>query len=175
MRILDGTTNKHVLGANAILGVSLACAHAGARRANTPLYEHIRNVFGLTYKDFRVPTPFLNVFNGGLHADTNLDMQEFIIIPHGFTRFARKLQAGSEIFTRLVTCCMPMDSTPTWGTRVGMHRTLAKTEMALEYLVKAVKKAKYKLGTQVGFGIDVAASEFYDAKKDRYIFEDGSP
>lgn len=171
MRILDGTTNKHVLGANAILGVSLACAHAGARRANTPLYEHIRNVFGLTYKDFRVPTPFLNVFNGGLHADTNLDMQEFIIIPHGFTRFARKLQAGSEIFHALGDVLHADGLDTDVGNEGGYAPDVGKTEMALEYLVKAVKKAKYKLGTQVGFGIDVAASEFYDAKKDRYILK----
>ncbi len=171
MRILDGTTNKHVLGANAILGVSLACAHAGARRANTALYEHIRNVFGLAYKDFRVPTPFLNVFNGGLHADTNLDMQEFIIIPHGFTRFARKLQAGSEIFHALGDVLHADGLDTDVGNEGGYAPDVGKTEMALEYLVKAVKKAKYKLGTQVGFGIDVAASEFYDAKKDRYILK----
>lgn len=171
MRILDGTTNKHVLGANAILGVSLACAHAGARRANLPLYEHIRNVFGLKYKDFRVPTPFLNVFNGGLHADTNLDMQEFIIIPHGFTRFARKLQAGSEIFHALGDVLHADGLDTDVGNEGGYAPEVGKTEMALEYLVKAVKKAKYKLGTQVGFGIDVAASEFYDAKKGRYILK----
>ena len=169
MRILDGTTNKHKLGANAILGVSLACAHAGARRANMPLYEHLRDVFNLAYDSFKLPTPFLNVFNGGLHADTNLDMQEFIIVPHGFSRFSRKLQAGSEIFHALgdVLHADRMDTDV--GNEGGYAPDVGRTEQALEYLVKAVKKAKYKLGTQIGFGIDVAASEFYDAKKDRYV------
>lgn len=171
MRILDGTMNKHKLGANAILGVSLACAHAGARRANMPLYEHLRNVFGLSYASFKLPTPFLNVFNGGLHADTNLDMQEFIIIPHGFTRFSRKLQAGSEIFHALGDVLHADGLDTDVGNEGGYAPDVGKTEQALEYLVKAVKKAKYKLGKQIGFGIDVAASEFYDVKKDRYVLK----
>lgn len=171
MRILDGTTNKHKLGANAILGVSLACAHAGARRANLPLYEHLRNVFDLSYKGFKLPTPFLNVFNGGLHADTNLDMQEFIIIPHGFSRFSRKLQAGSEIFHALGDVLHADGLDTDVGNEGGYAPDVGRTELALEYLVKAVKKAKYTLGSQIGFGIDVAASEFYDAKKDRYILQ----
>ncbi len=169
MRIIDGTENKHVLGANAILGVSLACAHAGARRANTPLYEHIRNVFGLRYNGFTLPTPFMNVFNGGLHADTNLDMQEFIIIPHGFKKYSRKVQAGSEIFHALGDVLHADGLDTDVGNEGGYAPNVGKTEVALEYLAKATKKAKYKLGGEIGFGIDVAASEFYDAKKDRYI------
>lgn len=169
MRILDGTTSKHVLGANAILGVSLACAHAGARRANRPLYEHIRALYGLSYKNFALPTPLMNVFNGGRHADTNLDMQEFIVIPHGFAKFSRKLQAGSEIFHALGDVLHADGLDTDVGNEGGYAPDVGKTEQALEYLAKAVKKAKYKLGAQVGFGIDVAASEFYDEKRDKYI------
>lgn len=171
MRILDGTVNKHKLGANAILGVSLACAHAGARRADVPLYEHLRDIYRLSYSTFRLPTPFLNVFNGGLHADTNLDMQEFIIIPHGFTRFARKLQAGSEIFHALGDVLHGDRMDTDVGNEGGYAPDVGETENALEYLAKAVKKAKYKLGKEVGFGIDVAASEFFDAKKGKYILK----
>lgn len=171
MRILDGSVNKHKLGANAILGVSLACAHAGARRADVPLYEHLRDVYSLLYNGYRLPTPFMNVFNGGRHADTNLDMQEFIIIPHGFSRYSRKLQAGSEIFHALGDV-LHADSLDTdVGNEGGYAPDVGKTEAALEYLAKAVKKAKYKLGKEIGFGIDVAASEFYDAKKSRYILK----
>ena len=101
MRVLDGTVNKHRLGANAILGVSMAAAHAGAKRAKKPLYKHLRDVYEIKEKKFTLPTPLMNVFNGGSHADTNLDMQEFIIVPHAFKRFARKVQAGAEIFHAL--------------------------------------------------------------------------
>lgn len=171
MRILDGSVNKHKLGANAILGVSLACAHAGARRADVPLYEHLRDVYSLSYEGYRLPTPFMNVFNGGRHADTNLDMQEFIIIPHGFSRYSRKLQAGSEIFHALGDVLHADGLDTDVGNEGGYAPDVGKTEAALEYLAKAVKKAKYKLGKEIGFGIDVAASEFYDAKKDRYILK----
>lgn len=171
MRILDGTANKRVLGANAILGVSLACAHAGARRADVPLYEHLREVYGLSYAHYRLPTPFLNVFNGGRHADTNLDMQEFIIIPYGFSRYSRKLQAGSEIFHALGDVLHADGLDTDVGNEGGYAPDVGKTESALEYLTKAVKRAKYTLGAQVGFGIDVAASEFFDAKKGRYILK----
>lgn len=171
MRILDGTVNKHKLGANALLGVSLACANAGARRRDVPLYEHLRDIYGLTYSNYRLPTPFMNVFNGGRHADTNLDMQEFIIIPHGFKRYSRKLQAGSEIFHALGDVLHADGLDTDVGNEGGYAPDVGKTEAALEYLAKSVKKAKYKLGSEVGFGIDVAASEFFDAKKGRYVLK----
>lgn len=171
MRILDGTVNKHKLGANAILGVSLACAHAGARRRDVPLYEHLRDVYGLAYSNYRLPTPFMNVFNGGRHADTNLDMQEFIIIPHGFKRYSRKLQAGSEIFHALGDVLHEDGLDTDVGNEGGYAPNVGKTESALEYLARAVKRAKYKVGTEVGFGIDVAASEFFDAKKEKYVLK----
>ncbi|HCC83330.1 TPA: phosphopyruvate hydratase [Candidatus Uhrbacteria bacterium] len=171
MRILDGSVNKHKLGANAMLGVSLACVHAAAKRADLPLYEYLRQAFDLRYKGYRLPTPFMNVFNGGRHADTNLDMQEFIIIPHGFTRYSRKVQAGSEIFHALGDVLHADGLDTDVGNEGGYAPNVGKTESALEYLTKAVKKAGYKLGKEVGFGIDVAASEFFDEKKGIYVLK----
>lgn len=169
MRIIDGTMNKHILGANATLGVSLAALHAGAASMAEPLYRYIRRAFDLSYRGFRVPTPFMNVFNGGRHADTNLDMQEFIIIPHGFTSFSRKLQAGSEIFHALGDILREDGLDTDVGNEGGYAPDVGHTERALEYLVSATKRAKYKLGKQVRFGIDVAASEFYDDRSLKYV------
>lgn len=169
MRVLDGTSNKRSLGANAMLGVSLAAAHAGAKSSGIPLYEYLRDAFGLSYKGFSLPTPLMNVFNGGRHADTNLDMQEFIIIPHGFSSFARKLQAGSEIFHALGDVLRSDGLDTDVGNEGGYAPDVGKTEQALAYLSTAVKRAKYKLEKQIGFGIDVAASEFYDERSQKYL------
>lgn len=171
MRILDGTVNKHKLGANAILGVSMACAHAGARRRRRPLYAHLRDIYGFKQKTFKLPIPLMNVFNGGSHADTNLDMQEFIVIPHAFKKFSRKLQAGTEIFHALGTVLKKDGLDTDVGNEGGYAPNVGKTEQALEYLMKAIRKAKYKPGKEIGLGIDVAASEFYDAKKNKYILK----
>ena len=171
MRILDGTVNKHRLGANAMLGVSMACAHAGARRRRRPMYRHLRELYGFPGKTYKLPTPLMNVFNGGKHADTNLDMQEFIVIPHSFKKFSRKLQAGSEIFHALGDVLKKDGLDTDVGNEGGYAPNVGKTEQALEYLAKAVKKAKYKLGTQIGFGIDVAASEFYQPKTGKYVLK----
>lgn len=168
MCIIDGTENKKRLGANAILGVSLAVAHAGARRARMPLYAYLRETFDIGLKKFVLPTPLMNVFNGGRHADTNLDMQEFIIIPHGFSTFSRKLQAGSEIFHMLGDVLHADGMDTDVGNEGGYAPNVGKTESALAYLAEATKKAKYKLGKEIGFGIDVAASEFYNAKTKKY-------
>lgn len=166
--IIDGTESKKRLGANAILGISLAVAHAGSRRARVPLYAYLREVFDINLKKFVLPTPFLNVFNGGRHADTNLDMQEFIIVPHGFSTFSRKLQAGSEIFHALGDVLHADGLDTDVGNEGGYAPDVGKTESALEYLSEAVKKAKYKLGKEIGFGIDVAASEFFNEKTKKY-------
>lgn len=168
MCVIDGTENKSRLGANAILGVSLAIAHAGARRARMPLYAYLRESFDIGLKNFKLPTPLLNVFNGGKHASTNLDMQEFIIIPHGFSTFSRKLQAGSEIFHMLGDVLHADGLDTDVGNEGGYAPDVGRTESALEYLVEATKKAKYKLGKEIGFGIDVASSEFYNPKTKKY-------
>lgn len=166
---LDGSENKKNLGANAILGVSLALAHAGANKAKLPLYEYLRDAYGLSYKKFLLPTPFLNVFNGGRHADTNLDMQEFIIVPHGLKTFSRKLQAGSEIFHALGDELRKDGLDTDVGNEGGYAPDVGKTEQALEYLMRAVKAAKYKPEKEIKFGIDVAASEFFDERTEKYI------
>ncbi|MBU1126479.1 phosphopyruvate hydratase [Patescibacteria group bacterium] len=171
MRILDGTVNKHRLGANAILGVSMACAHAGARRRDIELYEHLRDLFAINEKTYKLPTPLMNIFNGGAHADTNLDMQEFIIIPHAFKKFSRQVQAGSEIFHALGDILKKDGLDTDVGNEGGYAPEVGQTEQALDYLVKAIRKAKYKPGGQVSLGIDVAASEFYDPKTKKYILK----
>ncbi|MBP9827661.1 phosphopyruvate hydratase [Patescibacteria group bacterium] len=166
---LDGSENKKNLGANAILGVSLALAHAGANKAKMPLYSYLRDAYGLSYKKFLLPTPFLNVFNGGRHADTNLDMQEFIIVPHGLKTFSKKLQAGSEIFHALGDELRKDGLDTDVGNEGGYAPDVGKTEQALEYLMRAVKAAKYKPEKEIKFGIDVAASEFFDERTEKYI------
>ena len=113
----------------------------------------------------------MNVFNGGQHASTNLDMQEFMVVPSGFKTVTRKIQAGAEIFHALGEVLYRDGLDLDVGNEGGYAPNVGKTESALEYLVKAVKKAKYKLGTQIGFGIDVAASEFYDEKKNLYVLK----
>ncbi|MFA6522737.1 MAG: phosphopyruvate hydratase [Patescibacteria group bacterium] len=171
MRLLDGTENKHVLGANAILGVSMAAARVGAKRARKPFFVYLREVYGFSYKTYSLPTPFMNVFNGGAHADTNLDMQEFIIIPHNFKTFARKLQAGSEIYHALRDVLKKDDMDTDIGDEGGFAPDVGRTESALEYLAKATKKAGYRLKKDIGFGIDIAASEFFDHTSGKYILK----
>jgi enolase len=172
MRILDGTPNKHRLGSNAILGVSMACLHAAANRANLPLFEYIRYIFAQDLgDDYRLPTPFMNIFNGGAHADTNLDMQEFIVIPHSFKNFNRKLQAGTEIFHELREVLIENGLDTDVGNEGGYAPDVGKTEQALDYIAQATVRAGYKLGKQINFGIDIAASEFFDDATNKYILK----
>ncbi len=171
MRLLDGTPNKHRLGANAILGVSLAILHASAKSAHIPLYEYIRHQYGIVEDKYKLPTPLMNVFNGGAHADSNLDMQEFIIIPHAFKTFSRKLQAGTEVFHALRDILLKDGLDTDVGNEGGYAPDVGKTEDALMYLKKSVTRAKYKPGKQISFGIDIAASEFYDHKKGQYVLK----
>ncbi len=168
MLVLDGTLNKRRLGANAMLGVSLACARAAARDKKKPLYQYLRWAFDLRFPKYKMPTPLMNVFNGGAHADTNLDMQEFIIIPHGLKSMRRKVQAGAEIFHALGDVLHKAGLDTDVGNEGGYAPNVGKTEQALEYIMKAIKKAGYKPGKQVSLGLDVAAAEFYNEKKQRY-------
>lgn len=168
MIMLDGTLNKRNLGANAILGVSLACTHAGAKAKKMPLYEYIRWAYDLKYKNYRLPDPLMNVFNGGAHADNNLDMQEFIITPHGFKSFRRKVQTGSEIFHALGDILRKKKMNTAVGNEGGYAPDVGRTEQAIEFIMQAIKDAGYKPGKEVSFGLDVAASEFYKPKKNNY-------
>jgi enolase len=168
---LDGTPNKRRLGANAILGVSMAALHAGAKAERLPLYRYIRLAFDLKQRGYKMPTPLLNVFNGGRHADTNLDIQEYIVIPTGPKTFAEKLRAGSEIFHALGDVLAADDLDTDVGNEGGYAPDVGRSEYALDYLMKAIKKAKYRPGKDIMLGLDVAASEFYDERTEKYILK----
>lgn len=153
---LDGTENKSKLGANACLAVSLACAKAAAEESGLPLYRYLGGVSACT-----LPTPFLNVINGGLHADNNIDFQEFMIVPHGFDSFSDSLRAGVEIFKSLQSILKDKKLSTAVGDEGGFAPDLKSNEDALGLLCLAVEKTPYKLEEQISFALDVAASSFY--------------
>lgn len=163
----DGTPGFARLGANAVLGISLANAHAAAAAAGVPLYRHFAALAG--EKDLRLPVPLLNVLNGGAHADNGLDIQEFMIVPVGFEAFADGLRAGAEIYQALRDHLLEQGMAVSVGDEGGFAPRLAKTEEALDALARAVEKAGYRLGEQVVLALDVAATELYAAG--RYRFE----
>ena len=167
---LDGTENKRKLGANAILGVSLACAHAGAYAAGMPLYKWLRTTYNLKPKTYNLPTPLMNLFNGGKHADTNLDIQEFLIVPHGFRTLHDKVRVGSEIFHALAKVLKRVGLDTDVGNEGGYAPRVRTNEDPLRYIMKAIVEAGYKPGAQVSLGVDMAASEYYDLKKKKYVF-----
>ena len=169
MRDLDGTPNKSKLGANAILGVSLAAARAGATSLQLPLYRYLRDIFDLPREDgYKLPLPMMNVLNGGAHADWSIDFQECIIIPKQ-KKFRDRVRCGSEIFHALRGILKAKGFSVGVGDEGGFAPKLKKNAQAFELIALAVRKAGYKLGADVGFGMDPATSEFYDAKKKKYI------
>ena len=169
---LDDTDNKSHLGANAILGVSLACACAGAASLGMPLYKYLRKVYNIHYKNFKLPVPLINIFNGGKHADTNLDLQEFMIIPIGPNKFKEKVRAGSEIFHALGEVLHAQGYDTDVGNEGGYAPDIGKTIDAIEFIVQAIKKAGYKAARdKIALGIDAAATEIYNNKTKRYIFK----
>jgi len=153
---LDGTANKSCLGANAILGVSLAAARAAAAMLGLPLYRYIGGL-GATL----LPVPFMNILNGGSHADNNIDIQEFMIVPHGAGSFSEALKMGTEVFHRLKKILQAKDLNTNVGDEGGFAPNLASSEAAIELIVEAIKAAGYQPGTQVSLALDAAASEFY--------------
>ncbi|MBT6253723.1 phosphopyruvate hydratase [Candidatus Uhrbacteria bacterium] len=168
---MDGTKNKRRLGANAILGVSLAVAHAGAKSKGMPLYAYLRWVYDILDEKWKMPMPLMNILNGGSHASTNLDIQEFIIVPTGIKKFRERVRAGSEIFHALGDILNKEGLDTDVGNEGGYAPNLGRTEDALKYIMKAIKKAGYSPGKQIRLGLDVAANEFYNEKKDRYIMK----
>lgn len=166
---LDGTVNKKRLGANAILGVSLAVAHAAARSKGMPLYAYLRWTYDIMHETWKMPVPLMNILNGGSHADTNLDIQEFIMAPTGIRKFRERVRAGSEIFHALGEILHKDGLDTDVGNEGGYAPDMGKTEDALKYIMKAIKKAGYTPGKQIRLGLDIAANEFYNEKKDRYI------
>jgi enolase len=157
MTEIDGTPNKGKLGANAILGVSLAVAHAQARAEKLPLYRYLGGPRAKT-----VPVPMLNVLNGGAHASNNVDVQEFMIIPLGFGRFSQALTAAVEVFQTLKKVLAQRSYSTSVGDEGGFAPNLKSNEEAIELLLESVTQAGYKPGEQVALGLDVAASEFYE-------------
>lgn len=161
---LDGTDNKGRLGANAILGVSLAVCRASAAEAGMPLYRYIG---GCNARE--LPVPMMNILNGGVHADNNLDIQEFMIMPAGFVSFSSALQAGAEIFYTLKTILKKNGFNTSVGDEGGFAPNLASNEDAVRLIIQAVSDSGYKPGKDVFLALDAASSEFYDDGK--YNFE----
>lgn len=165
---LDGTENKSKLGANAILGVSLAVARAAATARRKPLYEYIRKTYRLDYRGYKLPLPMMNVLNGGQHADWAIDFQECIIIPQQ-KKFAERVRAGSEVFHALKKILKSKGFVTSVGDEGGYAPHLKSNEQAFQLIMDAIRMAGYKPGRDIALGSDVAASEFYDEKKNRYV------
>jgi enolase len=166
----DGTDNKSRYGANAILGVSLAVARAAAASEGMPLYAYLRGAFGITAKDHPMPLPMMNVLNGGAHADFALDMQETMLIPKQKT-FRERVRAGSEIFHALGKLLKKRGYVTTVGDEGGYAPKLPANEKAFAFALDAIEEAGYAPGRDVALGADVAASEFYDGKKRKYVMK----
>ncbi len=153
---LDGTDNKGNLGANALLGISLANAHAVANEKKIPLYQSIATV-----DQFVLPVPMMNIINGGAHADNNVDVQEFMVLPTGFTSFSEALRCGTEIFHALAQVLKSKGLSTSVGDEGGFAPNLRSNVEAVDTILEAVHQAGYKIGEEVYLGLDVASSEFY--------------
>ena len=163
---LDGTENKAKLGANAILGVSLAAAKAAADEQGLPLYQYIGGVGART-----LPVPMMNILNGGEHADNNVDIQEFMIMPVGAENFKEGLRMGAEVYHHLKKVIKSKGLSTGVGDEGGFAPDLKSNEEALELIVEAVKEAGLTPGEDIVFALDVAASEMYDADKNIYVLK----
>ena len=164
---MDGTPNKAHLGANALLGVSLATAHAASRAVRLPLYRYIGGVSANT-----LPVPMMNILNGGQHADSNVDFQEFMILPVNAPTFAEALRMGSEIYHTLKGVLKKRGLATGVGDEGGFAPNLESQELAFDYIIEAIQQAGYKPGEDVWLGIDAAATEFY--KDGKYVYKAGS-
>ena len=160
---IDGTDNKSRLGANAILGVSMAAARAAASACDIPLYRYIGGISGKT-----LPVPMMNIINGGAHAANNLDIQEFMICPFGAGSMADAVRMGAEVFHGLKKILKDQGMSTGVGDEGGFAPDLKSNEQALEYIVKAIEDAGYRPGKDIGIALDAAASEFYTNGK--YVF-----
>ncbi len=163
---LDGTANKSRLGANAILGVSLALAKAAAEEAELPFYRYVGGVGGRT-----LPLPMMNIVNGGVHADNAIDIQEFMIVPVGAASLAEAVRIGSEVFQALKAELKGAGHNTNVGDEGGFAPALAGAEEALEFIVKAIEAAGYEAGGEVALALDAAASEFFQGGKYRLAGE----
>jgi len=168
---LDGTPNKGKLGANAMLGVSLANAHAAAETLGQPLFQYIGGPNAKV-----LPVPMMNILNGGAHSDAPIDIQEFMIMPKGAPSFREALRMGAEVFHALKSVLKANKLSTAVGDEGGFAPALKSNEHALEVIAAAVKQAGYKFGKDIFIALDPAASEFYDATTKKYVFKksDGS-
>jgi enolase len=161
---LDGSPNKARLGANALLGVSLAAAHATAAHDGLPLWRRLSSSSTL-----QLPVPMMNIINGGAHADNSVDMQEFMVLPWGFDSFADSLRCGVEIFHALKSVLNRKGLSTAVGDEGGFAPDLPSNESAVETILEAIEQTGYRIGEQVSLGLDVASSEFF--KDGRYLLE----
>lgn len=169
MRELDGTPNKGKLGANAILGTSLAIARAAASDAGMPLYRYVGGVGAVT-----LPVPMMNILNGGSHADNAIDFQEFMVMPVGADTFSEALRMGAEVFHTLKKVLHDKGLSTNVGDEGGFAPNLKSNEEAIEVVLMAIEKAGYKPGSDIFIALDPAASEFYDPKAKVYHFKKSS-
>lgn len=166
MIALDGTDNKGRLGANAILAVSMACARASADALGLPLYRYLGGVNACT-----LPTPMMNILNGGAHADNNVDFQEFMIMPVGADTFSDALRWGTEVFHTLKGVLKKKGYNTAVGDEGGFAPSLRSNVEALEVILEAIEQAGYKAGEQIAIALDPASSEFYDKSTGKYVFK----
>jgi enolase len=166
MNELDGTPNKKNLGANAILGISLAAAHAAARFCGLPLYRYLGGSNARL-----LPAPMMNILNGGEHADNSVDIQEFMVMPLGFDSFSEALRCGCEVFHHLKKVLSDKKLNTSVGDEGGFAPNLGNNAEAFDVISKAIEKAGYKLGEQVWFAMDAASSSFYDEKTKLYTID----
>lgn len=163
---LDGTPNKGALGANAILGVSMAFAHAQAKSEKIPLYQYFKNISG-TKEKMTLPVPLMNVLNGGKHAENSTDLQEFMIVPLGAPTFKEALRYGAEVFHALKKILSAKKLNTSVGDEGGYAPSLPNNEAAIETIIEAIQKAGYTPGVDIAIAIDAAATEVYEANADK--------
>ncbi|MBI5574106.1 MAG: phosphopyruvate hydratase [Elusimicrobia bacterium] len=166
---IDGTKNKAKLGANAILGVSLAVCRASASERNVPLYKYIRTTYSLPITHYLLPIPMMNILNGGKHADNNVDLQEFMVFPKGAKSFREALRYGAEVFHNLKKVLKDKNYNTSVGDEGGFAPNLNSNEEALEVIIEAIKKAGYVSGKDIFIALDPASSEFY--KDGKYVLD----
>jgi enolase len=169
---LDGTENKARLGANAILGVSMALARASALAAGVPLYAHLARLYGprADPSPTLLPVPMMNILNGGAHADSSVDFQEFMVMPLGAASFAEAVRSGAEIFHALRGILKKKGYSTGVGDEGGFAPSLSSNQEALDVVLEAISQARYRAGTDVAIALDVASSELWNEREKRYEF-----
>ena len=166
---LDGTPSKKTLGANAILSVSMAAAHAASQASNLPLYSYLGK-----RENYRLPVPLINILNGGSHADNNVDIQEFMIAPTGSPNFSEAIRVSAEVFHHLKKILQKKEYSTAVGDEGGFAPNLKSNEEAIELILESIQKAGYEPGKDIFLALDVAASEFYAEEKYFFKKSDGS-